>query len=99
MSACFLPSGGYSLTSRSPSSSIICDTHSSNGYFVVLMAALPEGFVRGRLVYAGARIVEELNRTWEFTQKTINGMSNSDFAILPPKLGPKPMPATSFTFW
>jgi uncharacterized damage-inducible protein DinB len=36
-----------------------------------------------------AKIVEELNRTWEFTQKTINGMSNADFAKPLPKLGPQ----------
>jgi uncharacterized damage-inducible protein DinB len=36
-----------------------------------------------------ARIVEELNRSWEFAQKTINGMSNADFAKLLPKLGPQ----------
>jgi uncharacterized damage-inducible protein DinB len=36
-----------------------------------------------------ARIVDELNQTWEFTQKTINGMSNADFAKLLPKLGPQ----------
>ena len=36
-----------------------------------------------------ARIVEELNKSWEFTQKAINGMSNADFARLLPKLGPQ----------
>jgi hypothetical protein len=36
-----------------------------------------------------AQIVAELNRTWEFAQKTINGMSNADFAKLVPKLGPQ----------
>jgi uncharacterized damage-inducible protein DinB len=36
-----------------------------------------------------ARIVEELNKSWEFTQKAINGMSNSEFAKLLPKLGPQ----------
>jgi uncharacterized damage-inducible protein DinB len=36
-----------------------------------------------------ARIVEELNKSWEFTQKAINGMSNADFAKLLPKLGPQ----------
>ena len=35
------------------------------------------------------RIVEELNKSWEFTQKTINAMSNADFAKLLPKLGPQ----------
>jgi uncharacterized damage-inducible protein DinB len=36
-----------------------------------------------------ARIVEELNKSWEFTQKAINGMSNADFARMIPKLGPQ----------
>jgi uncharacterized damage-inducible protein DinB len=36
-----------------------------------------------------AQIAAELNRTWEFAQKTINGMTNADFAKLMPKLGPQ----------
>src|SRR5690349_6605876 len=36
-----------------------------------------------------AQIAAELNRTWKFAQKTINGMSNADFAKLMPKLGPQ----------
>ena len=36
-----------------------------------------------------SQIVSELNKSWEFTQKTINGMSNADFARLLPKLGPQ----------
>jgi uncharacterized damage-inducible protein DinB len=36
-----------------------------------------------------ARIVDELNKSWEFAQKTINGMTNADFAKLLPKLGPQ----------
>jgi hypothetical protein len=35
------------------------------------------------------RIVEELNKSWDFAQKAINGMSNADFAKLLPKLGPQ----------
>jgi uncharacterized damage-inducible protein DinB len=35
------------------------------------------------------QIVAELNKTWDFAQKTINGMSNADFAKLLPKLGPQ----------
>jgi len=35
------------------------------------------------------QIVAELNKSWEFAQKTINGMSNADFAKLLPKLGPQ----------
>jgi uncharacterized damage-inducible protein DinB len=36
-----------------------------------------------------ARIVDELNKSWEFAQKTINAMTNADFAKLLPKLGPQ----------
>src|SRR5580704_15308868 len=36
-----------------------------------------------------AQIVAELNKSWDFTQKAINGMSNADFARLLPKLGPQ----------
>jgi uncharacterized damage-inducible protein DinB len=35
------------------------------------------------------RIVEDLNQSWDFTDKAINGMSNADFAKLLPKLGPQ----------
>jgi uncharacterized damage-inducible protein DinB len=34
------------------------------------------------------RIVEDLNQTWDFASKTINGMTNADFAKPLPKLGP-----------
>jgi uncharacterized damage-inducible protein DinB len=36
-----------------------------------------------------AQIVEQLDKSWEFTQKAINGMTNADFAKLLPKLGPQ----------
>lgn len=36
-----------------------------------------------------SRIIAELTRSWEFTQKAINDMSNADFAKLLPKLGPQ----------
>lgn len=36
-----------------------------------------------------AQIVAELNKSWEFTQKTINAMPNGEFAKLLPKLGPQ----------
>ena len=35
------------------------------------------------------RIVEDLNQSWDFANKTINSMSNADFAKLLPKLGPQ----------
>jgi uncharacterized damage-inducible protein DinB len=36
-----------------------------------------------------AQIVAELNKSWEFTEKAIKGMSNADFAKLLPKFGPQ----------
>jgi len=36
-----------------------------------------------------AKIVEQLKTTWDFAQKTINGMTNADYAKLLPKLGPQ----------
>ena len=35
------------------------------------------------------QILAELNKSWEFTKSTINGMTNADFAKLLPKLGPQ----------
>jgi len=35
------------------------------------------------------RIAEELNKSWDFTQKAINDMTNADFAKRVPKLGPQ----------
>jgi hypothetical protein len=36
-----------------------------------------------------ARIVAELDKSWEYAQKNINSMTNADFAKLLPKLGPQ----------
>ncbi|SRR6266404_3295274 len=55
-------------------------------------AAPPAGFdakTFEKLTTDKVRIIEELNRSWEFTKKTISGMSNADFAKLLPKLGPQ----------
>ena len=35
------------------------------------------------------QIIKELEKSWDFTQNKINGMSNADFAKLLPKLGPE----------
>lgn len=35
------------------------------------------------------RIIEDLNQSWDFANKTINGMRNADFAKPVPKLGPQ----------
>jgi uncharacterized damage-inducible protein DinB len=60
---------------------------------LALMGATPpEGF-NGKTFEKSttdkAQIVAELNRSWEFAQKAINGMTNADFAKLLPKLGPQ----------
>ena len=36
-----------------------------------------------------AQIIAQLNKTWDFAEKTINNMSNADFAKPLPKLGPQ----------
>jgi hypothetical protein len=36
-----------------------------------------------------AQIIAELNKSWQFTQKAIQGMNNAEFAKLLPKLGPQ----------
>lgn len=36
-----------------------------------------------------AKIIEELKKSWDFTQATIGAMTNADFAKLLPKLGPQ----------
>jgi len=55
-------------------------------------AAAPEGFdarAFEKTTTDKARIVDELNKSWEFSKKTIDGMTNADFAKLIPKLGPQ----------
>jgi uncharacterized damage-inducible protein DinB len=36
-----------------------------------------------------AQVISELNKSWEFAQKTISAMPNAEFAKLLPKLGPQ----------
>ncbi len=58
-----------------------------------LMGATPPAGVDAKTLEKSttdkAQIVAELNKSWEFTQKTIDSMSNADFAKLLPKLGPQ----------
>ncbi len=52
----------------------------------------PAGFKPGEFEKSTTekdRIVEDLKVSWDFANKTINGMSNADFAKLLPKLGPQ----------
>ena len=62
------------------------------GILGLMGAPKPDGFDGKALEKSTsdkAHIVAELNKSWEFTQKTINGMTNADFAKLLPKLGPQ----------
>src|SRR5579859_6472818 len=62
------------------------------GFLTLLGATPPAGFKAGQFdksTIERERIVEALNQSWDFTSKTINGMSNADFAKLLPKLGPQ----------
>jgi uncharacterized damage-inducible protein DinB len=62
------------------------------GILGLMGATPPAGFDRKTFEKSTtdrARIVDELNKSWDFAQKTINGMTNGDFAKLLPKLGPQ----------
>ncbi len=62
------------------------------GILSMMGATPPAGFKAGEFEKSTtdkARIVEDLNQSWDFASKTINGMSNADFAKLLPKLGPQ----------
>jgi hypothetical protein len=62
------------------------------GILAMMGAPKPEGF-NGKTFEKSTtdktQIIAELNKSWEFAQKTISGMSNADFAKLLPKLGPQ----------
>jgi uncharacterized damage-inducible protein DinB len=62
------------------------------GILGMMGAQAPAGF-NGKTIEKSttdrAQIVAELNKSWEFAQKTINDMTNADFAKLLPKLGPQ----------
>lgn len=62
------------------------------GFLSLLGATPPAGFKPGAFDKSTTdrdRIVQELNQSWDFTSKTIGGISNADFAKLLPKLGPQ----------
>src|SRR5580698_6222632 len=62
------------------------------GILNLMGAEKPEGF-NGKTFEKSttdrAQIVTELNKSWAFTQKTIQAMPNAEFAKLLPKLGPQ----------
>lgn len=59
---------------------------------MALMGAQPPAAFDGKTYEKSttdpARIVEELNKSWDFAKKAINSMTNADFAKPIPKLGP-----------
>ena len=62
------------------------------GILALMGTPLPAGFDGKTFEKSStdkAQIVEELNKSWDCTQKAINGMTNADFAKLLPKLGPQ----------
>lgn len=62
------------------------------GILSLMGAELPAGLDRKgfeKSTTDRTRIIEELNKSWEFAQKTIQSMTNADFAKLLPKLGPQ----------
>ncbi|HLV88053.1 MAG TPA: DinB family protein [Candidatus Sulfotelmatobacter sp.] len=62
------------------------------GILALMGAETPAGVDRKGLEKSTtdkARIITELNNSWEFARKTIDGMSNAEFAKLLPKLGPQ----------
>jgi uncharacterized damage-inducible protein DinB len=61
-------------------------------FLSLLGANPPAGFKAGEFdksTTEKGHIIEALNQSWDFTSKTINGMSNADFAKPLPKLGPQ----------
>src|ERR1700691_1346754 len=62
------------------------------GILGLMGATPPQGYDRKKFEKSTtdkAQIIAELNKSWAFTQQTINGISNADFAKLLPKLGPQ----------
>jgi hypothetical protein len=58
-----------------------------------LMGATPPSDFNGKTFEKSttdkAQIVDQLNKSWDWSQKAINSMTNADFAKLLPKLGPQ----------
>jgi uncharacterized damage-inducible protein DinB len=62
------------------------------GILGLMGAEAPAGFDRKNFEKSTTdrtAIIAELNKSWEFARKAVNGMSNADFAKLLPKLGPQ----------
>ena len=62
------------------------------GILGMMGAEPPQGFDRKAFEKSTtdkAQIIAELNKSWQFSQKTISGINNADFAKMLPKLGPQ----------
>jgi uncharacterized damage-inducible protein DinB len=62
------------------------------GILGLMGAEPPQGFDRKAFEKSTTdktQIIAELNESWQFSQKTISGINNADFAKLLPKLGPQ----------
>jgi uncharacterized damage-inducible protein DinB len=62
------------------------------GILALMGTPQPEGFdgkTFEKSTTDKTQILAELNKSWEFAQKAINGMTNADFAKPLPKLGPQ----------
>ncbi|MGA9389336.1 MAG: DinB family protein [Candidatus Sulfotelmatobacter sp.] len=62
------------------------------GILGLMGAEPPRGFDRKTFEKSTTdktQIIAELNKSWQFSQKTIGGISNADFAKMLPKLGPQ----------
>ena len=58
-----------------------------------LMGATPPADFNGKTFEKStadkAKVIAELDRTWDFAKQAIDGMSNADFSKMLPKLGPQ----------
>lgn len=62
------------------------------GILKLMGAAAPEGFDAKAFEKSTTDkdgIIAQLNKSWDFTKATIDGMNNAEFAKLLPKLGPQ----------
>jgi uncharacterized damage-inducible protein DinB len=91
-----LPSGKLtwrpSLDTRSFAEVLLHVAGERYGILSMMGAIPPAGFKASEFEKSTTekdRIVEDLNQSWDFANKTIHGMSNADFAKLVPKLGPE----------
>jgi hypothetical protein len=71
---------------------VLLHVSSERYQIMALMGAQPPADFKGKTYEKSttdsAKIVDELNKSWDFAKKAINSMTNADFAKPIPKLGP-----------